>query len=806
MIKLKNLLFASTLLSTAIAAETTPAAVTAPTTFFSDCQDDTTYTNWITPNCPNYQPWSGPSFLATDDLSLDQINARKTFHRQTRSHFLNLFKNSPDVPNGVKIQLDQVLDSFVRKWEQIVSPIPPESPDFFYNAHYNRSLTALILVTYLGDIIQQKESPWTRPTYTLFENDYFFVSDSKIVEYKKGDKEKLANFILNNKESLWTAYKNSPLIRDLINFGIIRAQQAIQIKPEILQTHELIINRLDRMIVLLSAHFPELRKIRINPLPDAPKTYDQGRKMAQALGMALTDQDLDEMGAIDWSHGRFDLKTLDSKLTERQALHLAAFLMLKNFLKDQNFEHTDEFPSILERQLSMFHSTIQNLKYVITGQTTQAPHIYNTLEQLNMHLTKLWYDFQIVLGKKHYSDEVIFIGWNHTETKKPEPYYLIGGKVEKTKEWKEFISTKSAALIAFLQHNPIIQDVITFTTSGAILCLKKLKDHYTKEFNTQDKKYQKCKDKKIPPQDKKLFITARAAAKEKLDNIAAIIANMNELIQKFTPYFPHLKGIKVGKDESETLVFDTIEKPLDAGTAKKKKKKKKSKAVAVETVEAAAETTVTVEPQVNPVVEADKPAVLPAVQEPEAAPVVASDDKPVELPVVPEAVVVKEKITDPAPRPKLDRSTSVRTLMTVGERRKMIDERRRSRLLQRTESGRFVEGVDYNPKPSSRPPLERTQSVLFTRVSRVDFAKTKHQKKYNIICDKYPDMIAEIMTDPWSTSGFGSPELLSGNFTGCFSRRLNDKDRLVYRADRDKDRNVILTILSVSGHYTKGKS
>ncbi len=128
MIKLKSLLFASTLFSTAIAAETTL------TTLFPNCLDDT-YTNWISPNCPNYQPWSRPSFLATDDLSLDQINARRTFHCQTMAHFLNLFRASKDVPNGVKIQLDQVLNSFVYKWEQIVFPTSPESPNFFYNAN-----------------------------------------------------------------------------------------------------------------------------------------------------------------------------------------------------------------------------------------------------------------------------------------------------------------------------------------------------------------------------------------------------------------------------------------------------------------------------------------------------------------------------------------------------------------------------------------------------------------------------------------------------------------------------------------------
>ena len=140
--------------------------------------------------------------------------------------------------------------------------------------------------------------------------------------------------------------------------------------------------------------------------------------------------------------------------------------------------------------------------------------------------------------------------------------------------------------------------------------------------------------------------------------------------------------------------------------------------------------------------------------------------------------------------------------MTTDERRKIIDERRRSRQLQRTESGRFVEGVDYQPK-QSKPSLVRTQSVLLTRVSKVEHAKSKNKSKYNAICDEYPDLIAEVMANPWATSGIGSPELLSGDFAGCFSRRLNEKDRLVYRADRDANGNMILTIMSVSGHYTK---
>ena len=34
--------------------------------------------------------------------------------------------------------------------------------------------------------------------------------------------------------------------------------------------------------------------------------------------------------------------------------------------------------------------------------------------------------------------------------------------------------------------------------------------------------------------------------------------------------------------------------------------------------------------------------------------------------------------------------------------------------------------------------------------------------------------------------GIGKPEPLSGNLAGFWSRRINDKDRLIYRIDKDK--------------------
>ncbi|MBR1453749.1 MAG: Txe/YoeB family addiction module toxin [Lachnospiraceae bacterium] len=44
--------------------------------------------------------------------------------------------------------------------------------------------------------------------------------------------------------------------------------------------------------------------------------------------------------------------------------------------------------------------------------------------------------------------------------------------------------------------------------------------------------------------------------------------------------------------------------------------------------------------------------------------------------------------------------------------------------------------------------------------------------------------------------GLGKPEPLKNNFDGWFSKRINDKDRLVFKID-----NGLLIIASCKGHY-----
>ena len=46
-------------------------------------------------------------------------------------------------------------------------------------------------------------------------------------------------------------------------------------------------------------------------------------------------------------------------------------------------------------------------------------------------------------------------------------------------------------------------------------------------------------------------------------------------------------------------------------------------------------------------------------------------------------------------------------------------------------------------------------------------------------------------------NGIGKPEKLTNNLTGLYSRRINDKDRLVYKLEDD-----YIVILQCKGHYS----
>jgi toxin YoeB len=69
--------------------------------------------------------------------------------------------------------------------------------------------------------------------------------------------------------------------------------------------------------------------------------------------------------------------------------------------------------------------------------------------------------------------------------------------------------------------------------------------------------------------------------------------------------------------------------------------------------------------------------------------------------------------------------------------------------------------------------------------------REKDKKLHKALCKLLKEMLR---SDP--ASGLGKPELLKHNLSGLWSKRISQKDRLIYKYDDD---NVY--IFAIGGHY-----
>jgi len=79
-------------------------------------------------------------------------------------------------------------------------------------------------------------------------------------------------------------------------------------------------------------------------------------------------------------------------------------------------------------------------------------------------------------------------------------------------------------------------------------------------------------------------------------------------------------------------------------------------------------------------------------------------------------------------------------------------------------------------------------------LQQLDYIKTgknKTDKKYLI---KLASLLESIQTTPFK--GIGKPEPLRHEYPSCWSRRITNKDRIIYRVERKS-----IIIISILGHY-----
>ncbi len=67
------------------------------------------------------------------------------------------------------------------------------------------------------------------------------------------------------------------------------------------------------------------------------------------------------------------------------------------------------------------------------------------------------------------------------------------------------------------------------------------------------------------------------------------------------------------------------------------------------------------------------------------------------------------------------------------------------------------------------------------------------------VYDKISNLIDDIEKTPFK--GLGKPEPLKGNYSGCWSRRITQEHRLIYRVE-GQDEAMVITVLQCRYHYT----
>lgn len=86
--------------------------------------------------------------------------------------------------------------------------------------------------------------------------------------------------------------------------------------------------------------------------------------------------------------------------------------------------------------------------------------------------------------------------------------------------------------------------------------------------------------------------------------------------------------------------------------------------------------------------------------------------------------------------------------------------------------------------------------VEITKVANQDIEK--HKKSGNQVSIKnIAKILIELTENPYD--GFGNPEPLKHEYSGYWSRKINKKDRIVYRVEADI---VTVFVVSAMGHYS----
>ncbi len=87
-------------------------------------------------------------------------------------------------------------------------------------------------------------------------------------------------------------------------------------------------------------------------------------------------------------------------------------------------------------------------------------------------------------------------------------------------------------------------------------------------------------------------------------------------------------------------------------------------------------------------------------------------------------------------------------------------------------------------------------TLVYTDDAQEDIEKLKKSGDLTAL-KKLARIFEELLEHPFT--GIGQPEQLKYDFSGCWSRRITKKHRLIYKVE---EQTVTVYLLSVYGHYS----
>ena len=746
--------------------------------------------------------WDDEPFDIVSNPTLDLFKKRAAYHFQFKYIVDKLIALSSfcspsySAVDGLKHFFEKIQQSWIHL-------AYASGPDSGLHQSIFEAFNAITLCCYLQDVVYGRINPWDRSCYENWHDAFSHFS----AEDKKGYEK----WIKSTSEHLQKFYKTSPFIVDTIRMSIKQIKSFLNKRHLEELTPEDLFNLNVSKICLrkLAVHFPEI----VNDYSFPPEidrvclgeqTYSWGLELSRKFGLGLSYRDIHSLKLS----GHNPQSYLD---------HETYICLYEQFLTTINPKNSGFYETICWEDFKRLRDNIPETK-----ENTIIEHIKNS----ENNLRAVGYSVICIENSCSPEDRLRSAGYNiiaiDTELS------LLRNDLEHLQKLKTFDQIEPELyftnlsriapniMTLFKPHGEKIIDLMLLSKDLGMIMQKSMLDMISQLKIQKTRVDQKIAEYEVTRKDRKSSRTIKIGAlevkKQAIDDLQEsenFVHKVSDIcVRHLQLFYPELEGVEIGIDKSEDQIRKIFIDKYEGNAIKHQKKKKKNarkKKAKKASIDAMSSSSIAQDESNTSSISSTQ---TQSHEEPQQEPVIAAPSLINDGPVS-HVDTDRRELEETVQTQNSDISKFISDYKSkIEERRESIRRMRDEKKLKRKDSLQELISRD-------KPKLVRSLSLrtiknkaeenipqpsIETKVDKIKFKSKKLGKIFETIKENYPEIIKEIMENPWSTEGLGQPELLKGDLKGNFSRRLDEKNRIVYKAKR-KNGEVILKIFRLEGHY-----